>query len=80
MKKFQEEKNLTYLFIAHDLSVVRFISDRIGVIYRNFLKSRAPMSPRTGRKKERIIYQMLPVSVDYGGGRHQRRRQQRLGV
>ena len=33
MKKFQEEKNLTYLFIAHDLSVVRFISDRIGVIY-----------------------------------------------
>jgi len=34
MKKFQEEKSLTYLFIAHDLSVVRFISDRIGVIYK----------------------------------------------
>ena len=34
MKKFQREKNLTYLFIAHDLSVVRFISDRIGVIYK----------------------------------------------
>ena len=34
MKKFQQEKNLTYLFIAHDLSVVRFISDRIGVIYK----------------------------------------------
>lgn len=34
MKQFQEEKNLTYLFIAHDLSVVRFISDRIGVIYK----------------------------------------------
>ncbi|MCM1375582.1 MAG: ATP-binding cassette domain-containing protein [Muribaculum sp.] len=34
MKKFQEEKHLTYLFIAHDLSVVRFISDRIGVIYK----------------------------------------------
>ena len=37
MKKFQEEKNLTYLFIAHDLSVVRFISDRIGVIYHGQL-------------------------------------------
>ena len=34
MKRFQEEKGLTYLFIAHDLSVVRFISDRIGVIYK----------------------------------------------
>ena len=34
MKKFQREKNLTYLFIAHDLSIVRFISDRIGVIYK----------------------------------------------
>ncbi len=34
MKKFQREKDVTYLFIAHDLSVVRFISDRIGVIYK----------------------------------------------
>ena len=34
MKKFQKERGVTYLFIAHDLSVVRFISDRIGVIYK----------------------------------------------
>lgn len=34
MKDFQEEQGLTYLFVAHDLSVVRFISDRIGVIYK----------------------------------------------
>lgn len=34
---FQQELGLTYLFIAHDLSVVRFISDRIGVIYRGKL-------------------------------------------
>jgi oligopeptide transport system ATP-binding protein len=33
MKNLQEEKGLTYLFIAHDLSVVRFISDRIAVIH-----------------------------------------------
>ena len=34
LKKFQRERDVTYLFIAHDLSIVRFISDRIGVIYK----------------------------------------------
>ncbi len=34
LKKFQRERDITYLFIAHDLSIVRFISDRIGVIYK----------------------------------------------
>lgn len=33
LKKFQRERGLTYLFIAHDLSIVRFISDRIVVIH-----------------------------------------------
>ena len=34
MNKLKAEKNLTYLFIAHDLSVVRFIADRIAVIHK----------------------------------------------
>jgi oligopeptide transport system ATP-binding protein len=34
LNQLKQERNLTYLFIAHDLSVVRFISDRIAVIYR----------------------------------------------
>ncbi|MDO5792761.1 MAG: ATP-binding cassette domain-containing protein [Turicibacter sp.] len=34
LKKLQAERGLTYLFIAHDLSVVRFISDRIAVIHK----------------------------------------------
>jgi peptide/nickel transport system ATP-binding protein/oligopeptide transport system ATP-binding protein len=33
MKKLQKEKGLTYLFIAHDLSMVKYISDRVGVMY-----------------------------------------------
>ncbi len=34
MNKFKEEQGTTYMFIAHDLSIVRYISDRIGVIYK----------------------------------------------
>lgn len=34
MNKLKEERGLTYLFVAHDLSVVKFISDRIGVIHK----------------------------------------------
>ena len=33
LKKLQKEKGLTYLFIAHDLSMVKYISDRIAVMY-----------------------------------------------
>lgn len=34
LKQLQEERQLTYLFIAHDLSMVKYISDRIAVMYR----------------------------------------------
>lgn len=33
MRKLQKEFDLTYLFIAHDLSVVKYMSDRIAVMY-----------------------------------------------
>ncbi|MGX6979968.1 ABC transporter ATP-binding protein [Vagococcus elongatus] len=33
LMELQQKKKLTYLFIAHDLSMVKYISDRIGVMY-----------------------------------------------
>src|ERR671916_3174226 len=33
MRQLQRDRHLTYLFISHDLSVVKYISDRVGVMY-----------------------------------------------
>ena len=84
MSKLQKERGLTYLFIAHDLSVVRFISDRIGVIYKGRLMELAgseqlfahPLHPYT-----RALLSAIPMPdpggergkklVVYDPGRHQ---------
>ena len=42
LNKLKKERGLTYLFIAHDLSVVRFISDRIAVINKGRIVELAP--------------------------------------
>ncbi len=42
LKKFQQERDISYLFIAHDLSIVRFVSDHIGVIYKGDIVEIAP--------------------------------------
>ncbi len=42
LKQLQREHGLTYLFIAHDLSMVKYISDRIGVMYFGKLVELAP--------------------------------------
>ena len=42
IREFQQERKMTVLFIAHDLSVVRYISDRIAVIYAGHIVEIAP--------------------------------------
>ncbi|MDF2700632.1 MAG: peptide transporter ATP-binding protein [Haloplasmataceae bacterium] len=37
MKKLQRDRDLTYLFIAHDLSIIQYISDRVGVMHNGYL-------------------------------------------
>ena len=37
LRDYQEEKGLAYLFIAHDLSMVRYVSDMVGVMYLGHL-------------------------------------------
>jgi oligopeptide transport system ATP-binding protein len=42
MEKLRREKNLTYLFIAHDLRAIRHVSDRVAVMYLGKLVELAP--------------------------------------
>jgi len=55
LKDLKKERNLSYLFIAHDLTVVRYFADRIAVIHQGELKEladteelfRRPLHPYT---------------------------------
>lgn len=42
LKKLQNERKLTYLFIAHDLSIIKYISDRIAVMHQGYIVELGP--------------------------------------
>ena len=42
LRHLQKDRGITYLFIAHDLAMVRYLCDRVGVMYRGKLVECAP--------------------------------------
>ena len=56
LKKLQIERQLTYLFISHDLSVVKYISDKIGIMYLGSMME-------FGNKKEIFDNPLHPYTV-----------------
>ena len=59
MKDLQEELGTTYLFIAHDLSMVKYISDRIGVMHLGHIVE---------KKRTALVYDKAKEGVDYNAG------------
>ena len=69
-RRLQEEKGFTFLFIAHDLSMVEFLCTRVGVLYRGRLVELAetqelfgnPLHPYT-----KALLASIPIPDPRGG-------------
>ena len=62
LEEFQEEMGLTYLFISHDLSMVRHISHRVGVMYLGHLVEVADVAELFTNKRHPYTYSLMSAA------------------
>ena len=65
LKELQERHGLTYLFISHDLAVVKYMADRIGVMYLGKLVEIGPardIYARTAHPYTQALIDTIPVA------------------
>jgi peptide/nickel transport system ATP-binding protein len=79
LKEVQEEFGLTYIFISHDLSVVKFMSDRIMVMNRGKIEEIGP-AERIYRDPQQAYTRQLISAIPVGNLEQIRDRQVRRGV
>jgi oligopeptide/dipeptide ABC transporter ATP-binding protein len=75
LKDLQEDFGLTYIFISHDLSVVRHVSDRIAVMYLGRIVEVAPAAELFERSRHpytRALLSALPVADPDAADRRER--------
>jgi len=66
MKDLQRERGLTYLFISHNLAVVRHVADEVGVMYLGRLVEVAPKSELFARPRHPYTRMLLDAIPDIG--------------
>ena len=64
MKDLQRERGLTYLFISHNLAVVRHVSDEVGVMYLGRLVELAPKAELFARPRHPYTRMLLDAIPD----------------
>jgi peptide/nickel transport system ATP-binding protein len=66
MKDLQRERGLTYLFISHNLAVVRHVADEVGVMYLGRLVEVAPKAGLFARPRHPYTRMLLDAIPDIG--------------
>ena len=72
MKRLQRERGLTYLFISHNLAVVRHVSDQVGVMYLGRIVELAPKQALFSAPRHpytRMLLDAIPKMHDTGRAR-----------
>ena len=72
MKNLQRERGLTYLFISHNLAVVRHVSDQVGVMYLGRIVELAPKQTLFSQPRHpytRMLLDAIPKMHDTGHAR-----------
>ena len=67
LKDLQEQKNLTYIFVSHNMAVIRYISDRIAVMYAGKLVELGPKTALLDRPKHpytELLLAAVPRATD----------------
>ena len=59
LRELQDKRNLTYLFISHDLSVVKFVSDHVAVMQAGRIVETAPAEELYRNPRETYTRELL---------------------
>jgi oligopeptide transport system ATP-binding protein len=78
LAELQEEFGLTYVFVAHDIGVVRHVSDRIAVMYRGRIVEEGPADTVCERPVDAYTRKLL-AAVPIPDPREARARRQTVG-
>lgn len=71
LKELRKERNLTYLFISHNMSVIRYMCDRMAVMYKGTVVELGPSATlftKPGHPYTQILLSSLPSVYEHAKG------------